>query len=203
MSFDDVRFPTAISRGSSGGPERRTEIVATGSGAEERNSRWADSRRRYDAGVGVASLDDLHEVIAFFEARRGRLRAFRFKDHADWKSCAPGASVSALDQAIGTGDGTQVSFQLVKRYGDYVRSITKPVAGSVRLAVAGVAVTGFSVDALRGIVTLASAPAAGAQVTAGFAFDVPVRFDSDALRINLTQFAAGEIPEIPLIEVRQ
>ena len=203
MSFDDVRFPTAISRGSSGGPERRTEIVATGSGAEERNSRWADSRRRYDAGVGVASLDDLHEVIAFFEARRGRLRAFRFKDHADWKSCAPGAQVSALDQAIGTGDGTRRSFQLVKRYGDYVRTITKPVAASVRVAVAGIAVTGFSVDALNGIVTLATAPVVGAAVTAGFAFDVPVRFDSDALRINLTQFAAGEIPEIPLVEVRQ
>jgi uncharacterized protein (TIGR02217 family) len=206
MSFDDVRFPTAISRGSSGGPERRTEIVATGSGAEERNSRWANSRRRYDAGVGVASLDDLHQVIAFFEARRGRLRGFRFKDHTDWKSCAPGASVSALDQAIGTGDGTRRSFQLVKRYGAgpeaHVRTITKPVAGSVRLAVAGSPTTGFSLDPLSGIVTLAVAPAAGAAVTAGFEFDVPVRFDSDMLRINLTQFAAGEIPEIPLVEIR-
>ena len=89
MSFDNVRFPTAISRGSSGGPERRTDIVVTGSGAEERNSRWADSRRRYDAGFGIRSLDDIHQVIAFFEERRGRLTGFRFKDHMDWKSCAP------------------------------------------------------------------------------------------------------------------
>jgi uncharacterized protein (TIGR02217 family) len=206
MSFDDVRFPAAISRGSSGGPERRTEIVVTGSGAEERNSRWADSRRRYDAGFGIKSLDDIHQVIAFFEERRGRLIGFRFKDHMDWKSCAPRAQVSHLDQAIGTGDGTRTSFQLVKRYGsglrDYVRTITKPVAGSVRLAVAGTAVTGFSVNHLDGVVTLAQAPASGAAVTAGFEFDVPVRFDTDELRINLTQFAAGDIPQIPLAEIR-
>jgi uncharacterized protein (TIGR02217 family) len=206
MSFDDVRFPTAISRGSSGGPERRTEIVVTGSGAEERNSRWADSRRRYDAGFGIRSLDDIHQVIGFFEERRGRLIGFRWKDHVDWKSCAPGTAVSALDQIIGTGDGTRVSFQLVKRYGtglrDHLRTITKPVAGSVRVAVAGSAVTGFSVDHMTGIVTLAAAPAASAQVTAGFEFDVPVRFDTDQLRINLTQFAAGDIPQIPLVEIR-
>jgi uncharacterized protein (TIGR02217 family) len=206
MSFDDVRFPTAISRGSSGGPERRTEIVVTGSGAEERNSRWANSRRRYDAGFGIKSLDDIHQVIAFFEERRGRLIGFRFKDHMDWKSCAPRAQVSRFDQTIGTGDGARASFQLVKRYGsglrDYVRTITKPVAGTVRIAVAGTAVTGFSVNHLSGVVTLAQAPASGAAVTAGFEFDVPVRFDTDELRINLTQFAAGDIPQIPLVEIR-
>jgi uncharacterized protein (TIGR02217 family) len=206
MSFDDVRFPTAISRGSSGGPERRTEIVVTGSGAEERNSRWAESRRRYDAGFGIRSLDDIHQVIGFFEERRGRLIGFRWKDHVDWKSCAPGTATSALDQIIGMGNGTRVSFQLVKRYGtglrDHLRTITKPVAGSVRVAVAGSAVTGFTVDHLTGVVTLAAPPAAGAQVTAGFEFDVPVRFDTDELRINLTQFAAGDIPQIPLVEIR-
>ena len=206
MSFDDVRFPTTISRGASGGPERRTEIVVTGSGAEERNSRWADSRRRYNAGFGVKSLDDIHEVIGFFEERRGQLHGFRWKDHLDFKSTAPLSDVTALDQAIGTGDGVTKTFQLVKRYGsglrDYSRVIAKPVAGTVQIAVAGRAVTGFSVDALSGLVTLAAAPAAGAAVTAGFEFDVPVRFDTDELRINLTQFAAGEIPDIPIVEIR-
>ena len=208
MSFDDVRFPVSISRGSSGGPERRTEIVATGSGSEERNSRWANSRRRYDAGFGVKSLDDIHTLVAFFEERRGRLHGFRWKDHADFKSCAPRAQVSPLDQVIGTGDGVTASFQLVKRYGaglrDYLRVITKPVGPSVRVGVAGVEVTGFSVDALTGIMTFppGKIPAAGARVTAGFEFDVPVRFDTDQLVINLTQFAAGEIPEIPLVEIR-
>ena len=206
MSFDDVRFPTSISRGSSGGPERRTEIVVTGSGAEERNSRWADSRRRYNAGFGVKSLDDIHLVVAFFEERRGRLHGFRWKDHLDFKSGAVSAAVTPRDQAIGTGDGTNRSFQLVKRYGtglrDYLRTITKPVAGSVRIAVGGQEVTGFTLDAFTGLVTLAAAPAAGAAVTAGFLFDVPVRFDTDELRINLAQFAGGDIPDIPIVEIR-
>ncbi len=206
MSFDDVRFPPQISRGSTGGPERRTEIVVTGSGTEERNSRWAHSRRRYNAGFGVKSLDDIQLVVAFFEERRGRLHGFRWKDHLDFKSCAPGAEISPLDQAIGTGDDATRSFQLVKRYGaglrDYLRSITKPVAGSLRVAVNGQEVTGFSLDAQAGVVTLAAAPPAGAAVTAGFAFDVPVRFDTDALRINLAQFAGGDIPDIPILEIR-
>ena len=206
MGFDDVRFPPQISRGSTGGPERRTEIVVTGSGAEERNSRWADSRRRYNAGFGVKSLDDIHRVVAFFEERRGRLHGFRWKDHLDFTSGLPGAAVTATDQAIGTGDGTATRFQLVKRYGtglrDYLRSITKPIAGSVRIAVNGQEVTGFTLDALTGVVTLAAAPVPGATVTAGFAFDVPVRFDTDELRINLAQFAGGDIPDIPIVEIR-
>lgn len=206
MGFDDVRFPPQISRGSTGGPERRTEIVVTGSGAEERNSRWADSRRRYNAGFGVKSLDDIHLVVAFFEERRGRLHGFRWKDHLDFTSGLPGAAVTATDQAIGTGDGTATRFQLVKRYGtglrDYLRDITKPVAGSVRVAVNGQEVTGFTLDALTGVVTLAAAPVPGATVTAGFAFDVPVRFDTDELRINLAQFAGGDIPDIPIVEIR-
>ena len=206
MSFDDVRFPTAISRGTSGGPMRRTDIVMTASGGEERNSRWANSRRRYNAGFGVKSLDDIHAVIAFFEARNGRLRGFRWKDHADFKSCAPSANVSALDQAIGTGTGAVAGFQLVKRYGTgpgvYLRTITRPVAGTVRVAVAGIETAAFSVDALTGRVLFTAPPPAGAAVTAGFQFDVPVRFDTDELRINLAQFASGDIPDIPVIEIR-
>ncbi len=208
MAFDDIRFPVAVSRGATGGPERRTDIVVLGSGAEERNSRWADSRRRYNAGFGVKSLDDIHDVVRFFEERRGRLHGFRWKDHMDFKSCAPGETVSALDQQIGTGTGSLASFALVKRYGtglrDYVRAITKPVPGSVVVAVDGIAAAAFSVNALTGIVTFeaGSLPAPGAIVTAGFHFDVPARFDSDQLRINFSHFAAGDIPDIPVVEIR-
>lgn len=110
MAFDDIRFPTAISRGATGGPERRTDIVVTGSGAEERNSRWADSRRRYNAGFGVKSLNDIHDVIKFFEERRGRLHGFRWRDHMDFKSCAPQAQISRTDQLLGTGNGVSAAF---------------------------------------------------------------------------------------------
>ena len=206
MSFDDVRFPPAISRGSTGGPERRTEIVTTASGREERNSRWADSRRRFNAGFGVKSLNDVHEVVAFFEERRGRLHAFRWKDHADFKSCAPQNGISPTDQIVGTGDGATAGFQLVKNYGsglrNYTRAITKPVAGSVVAAINGIITTGFTVNTTTGTITFSVAPSIGQTVTAGFAFDVPVRFDTDQLSINLAHFGAGDIPEIPVVEVR-
>lgn len=207
IPFHEVRFPTAIAFAASGGPERKTEIVALGSGHEERNSRWADSRRRYNAGYGVKSLDDLHAVIAFFEERRGRLYGFRWRDRADWKSCAPGGTPSATDQAIATGDGATTAFQLMKTYGSvyapWTRTIAKPVAGSVVVAVDGVPLAGgWICDATTGVVTFALAPNAGAAITAGYEFDVPVRFDTDTLEINLSHFAAGDIPAIPLVEIR-
>ncbi|WP_072392071.1 DUF2460 domain-containing protein [Hyphomicrobium sp. CS1GBMeth3] len=211
MSFHEVRFPTAISRGAQGGPERRTDVVVLGSGYEERNSRWAASRRGYNAGYGVTSLNALHEVIAFFEERRGRFHGFRWRDHVDWKSCAPGAATSALDQEIGTGNGANRTFQLRKTYGSahapFTREIRKPVAGTVKVAVNGVSKvesTHFTVDATTGVVLFedGEAPAGGATVSAGFEFDVPVRFDTDKLDINLSGFASGAIPNIPIIEIR-
>ncbi|MCA0433503.1 MAG: DUF2460 domain-containing protein [Proteobacteria bacterium] len=208
MGFDNARFPTGIARGSSGGPERRTEVVTTASGREERNSRWAHSRRSYNVGLGVKTLDDLHAVIAFFEERRGRLHAFRFKDHADFKSCPPQGEITPFDQVIGEGDGITAGFQLSKLYGEglrsYRRDISAPVAGTVRVAVDAVESSDFIVDETTGIVSFAEGhvPAAGAVVQAGFAFDVPVRFDTDRIAINLAHFEAGEIPDIPLLEVR-
>lgn len=211
MSFHDVRFPTAISRGAQGGPERRTDVVTLGSGFEERNSRWANSRRIYNAGYGVKTLDDLHAVIAFFEERRGRLHGFRWRDHMDWKSCAPGAIPAAADQTLGTGNGVLTTYQLKKTYGSlyapWSRDIKKPVPGTVLIAVAGVAKTAgthFTLDALTGIITFLSGqiPTPGQLVTAGFEFDVPVRFDTDKLEVSVSGFRHGAIPNIPILEVR-
>jgi uncharacterized protein (TIGR02217 family) len=208
MNFHEVRFPAALSVGSTGGPERRTEIVSLSNGFEERNSPWAHSRRRYDAGLGVRSLDDLAEVVAFFEARHGQLYGFRWKDWTDWKSCAPSAAPGPLDQPLGTGDGTARVFALAKTYASggqaYRRPVKKPVAGTVKVAVAGIALGGgqYAVDHAAGLVELAVAPAVGAAVTAGFEFDVPVRFDADRISASLAGFAAGEVPSIPVIEVR-
>lgn len=210
MSFHEILFPVDISRGSQGGPERRTDVVVLGSGREERNTRWADSRRVYNAGYGVKSLDELHAVIEFFEERRGRLYGFRWRDHADWKSCLPGSTPSPLDQVIGLGTGAQAGFQLIKTYGGahapYQREITKPILGSISVAVAGVVKSqqAFSVDYATGGIVFAGGhiPVSGAVVTAGFEFDVPVRFDSDKLEIDITGFKHGAIPSIPLVEVR-
>ncbi|WP_308916788.1 DUF2460 domain-containing protein [Jannaschia sp. LMIT008] len=207
MAFDDVRFPARISFGATGGPERMTEIVTLANGREERNTPWAHSRRRFDAGTGIRSLDDVAEVVAFFEARRGRLRAFRWKDWSDFQSCSPSGTIAATDQVLGHGDGARTAFLLSKTYGGgdhgYVRPIGKPVVGSVVVAVNGEPVAaGFEVDHGSGTVTFGAPPPSGTVVSAGFAFDVPVRFDTDALPVTAAGFAAGILPEIPVLEVR-
>ena len=209
MSFHEIRFPSALSIGSSWGPERLTEIVTLSNGYEERNTPWADSRRRYDAGLGLRSLADVDTLIAFFEARRGQLYGFRWKDWADFKSSGAEAAVGFDDQVLGSGDGATVSFQLVKTYQsgaeNYVRDVRKPVAGSVRVGVGGVELsegTDFTVSAETGLVSLNTAPAPGVEVTAGFEFDVAVRFDTDALAVSIATFNAGEVPSVPVVEVR-
>lgn len=206
MAFHPIRFPLDVALGARGGPERATDIVTLRSGREERNSRWAQSRRRYNAGYGVKSRADMQAVLGFFEERRGRFHAFLWRDGLDHSSNGGDGAPTAFDQAIGVGDGTTTAFQLTKTYGasfdPYLRPITKPAGGSVRVAVGGVELTsGFTANALTGIVTFALAPATDAPVTAGFLFDVPVRFDIDRLDIELTSFDAAEVPSIPLIEV--
>ena len=207
--FHDVRFPLAVAFGATGGPERRNEIVSLTSGREKRNARFAHSRRRYDAGTGVRSLADLYAVISFFEARRGSLHAFRFRDPFDMKSCAPDETPGALDQILGIGNGVQTRFALIKTYGAgadaYQRPIRKPMAGTLKVAVNGAVQNGdaYMFDAASGEIVFAagSIPAPGKTGTAGYEFDVPVRFDTDSLSASLTAFKAGQFPAIPLIEV--
>lgn len=209
MAFHEIRFPTNVSFGSMGGPERLTEIVTLANGFEERNTPWEHSRRRYDAGLGLRSLDDVDALLAFFEARRGRLHAFRWKDWSDCKSCRPSQDISPLDQRIGIGDGVTTVFQLSRLYasGDasYLRPIRKPVAGMVRAAVAydpKVEGDEFTVDVTTGKITFTVAPDIGTIVSAGFEFDVPARFDSDRIQTSVASFRAGEIPNVPIVEVR-
>jgi uncharacterized protein (TIGR02217 family) len=208
MAFHEVRFPDNIGRGARGGPERRTQIVELASGAEERNASWANSRRRFDVAYGIRRADDLAAVVAFFEARNGRLHGFRFKDWADYKSGIPSQAPGPQDQLIGTGDGSTTAFQLVKHYASggqtWTRGIAKPVTGSVRIALGGVEQpSGWSVDTTTGVVTFSAAPGAGVAITAGFEFDVPVRFDTDVLDVRLDFERLGAITSIPLLEIRR
>lgn len=208
MAFHEVRLPARLAFGSTGGVERRTEIVTLGSGFERRSTPWAEGRRRYLIGANLRSLDDMAALTAFFEARRGRLYGFRFRDFADFKSCPPGAATGAEDQALGQGDGVRTGFALSKRYGEddnaADRRIAKPVEGTVRVAVDGIERPGdaFAVDYATGLITLDEAPPVGSVVTAGFEFDTPVRFDTDRIEVTLESFGAGRMTAAPLIEVR-
>lgn len=208
-AFHEVQFPDSISKGSSGGPMRVTDIVTLRSGFEERNTIWANSRHMYDAGLGIRSMDDIYEVKAFYEARRGKLYGFRWKDWSDFRSGPPNTPVTPLDQLIGTGTGALTTFQLKKTYDSggytYVRDITKPVEGTVKLAVNGVEkleTSDWTLDYTTGVVTMLSAPGNSLSVRAGFEFDVPVRFDQDQLEINVELYSAGQVPNIKIVELR-
>ena len=208
MAFHDIRFPADLSFGSLGGPERRTEIVALASGHEERNTPWAQARRRYDAGLGLRSLDDIERLIAFFEARQGMLHGFRWKDWADYRSAPASREILPTDQPLGIGDGVQTAFQLAKTYGSggfsARRVITKPIPATVRPALGGLEQReGWVVDPLTGLIHFDTPPGRGAEVTAGFEFDVPVRFDTDLIQVSVASFQAGEVPRVPVIEVRE
>jgi len=209
MSFHDVRFPASLSFGSIGGPERRTDVVTLTNGFEERNAPWAHSRRRFDAGLGLRSLEDIETLIAFFEARSGQMYGFRWKDWSDYKSSSAGKDITFHDQQIAMCDGVTREFQLLKTYRSgghlYQRPITKPVAGTVKLGLdqeemqEGV---DFTLDINSGRVTLGLAPEQGRALVAGYEFDVPVRFDTDRIQTSVASFQAGEAPTVPVVEIR-
>jgi len=202
-AFDDVRFPIALGRAASVEPTFSTQIVTTASGAEQRNADWADARLSFDAGPGVRGEAELHDLIAFFRARRGAAAGFRFEDPFDNSSKGMTGEPGTADQAIGTGDGVSTEFPLVKHYGGQVRRITRPVGGTVRVSVDGAErIGGWSLGG-KGVIAFDEPPGAGAEVAAGFRFDVPVRFAEDKLVVGLATFAAGEAPSVPLIEIRE
>lgn len=207
QGFHDIRFPLDIAFNSTGGPSFSTTVTELASGAEQRNINWSQARAQYDISTGIRAEDDVVEVLHFFRARQGRAFGFRFKDWADFTSNPSFGPASSTDQILGVGDGVQVDFELIKTYGEaqanYIRRITKPVAGSVNVAIDGVeAISGFSVDHDEGVIRFDTPPAVGVSVSAGFEFDVPVRFNADTLSLRASSFRAGEIPNIGLVEVR-
>ena len=206
QDFDDVDFPIAIGRAAQVVTEFATQVIASPSGHEQRVSEWAEARMAYDVGPGVRSEEELRVLAAFFRARRGAARGFRFRDPLDASSAGGDGVPGAGDQLLGIGDGVRRDFALVKRYGPgpdaQVRRVTLPVAGSVVASVGGTATTAFALLS-DGVLLFDVAPAAGAEVRAGFRFDVPVRFAEDRLAIDRASFLAGEAAEVLLIEVRR
>ncbi len=206
QSFDDVLYPFALGRNTAVAPEFSTRITVTSSGHERRNALWSDARINFDVGPGIRSESELSQLIAFFRARRGPARGFRICDPFDFSSNGMTGTPTMLDQTLGLGDGAQSDFQLVKTYGDgdeaQIRPITRPRAVTVQVSVDGVSSSNWTLlDG--GIVSFTEAPAAGAEVKAGFFFDVPVRFAEDRIDVSGINFDAGEAPSIPLVELRE
>lgn len=202
MAFDEVRLPGCIERGAQGGPGFKTTIITLSSGFEKRNQDWSETRGSWDIGYGIKTTDDLNDLIAFFYARRGRARGFRFKDWSDY---------ILKKQAIGIGDGANDDYQLFKRYTsggqDYDRILTKIVSGSELVYVNDVLQPGsaYTINYNTGLITFAGGniPGMGLIVSASAEFDVPVRFDIDKLNITMQQFDQGAIPQVTLVELKQ
>ena len=207
MAFDEIELPLRVGFGSKGGPNFSTEIIAIDSGYERRNQNWAQARRVYDARSGVRSAADAAALLNFFHARAGRARGFRLKDWSDYSSAADNLSSPVFsDQIIGTGDGATLVFQLSKNYSSggvtHNRVIAKPQAGSVMVGGGGAQrLSGWSVDTTTGLVTFASAPTSGQVITAGFLFDVSVRFDTDYLSLSAENYVAYQA-DVPIVEIR-
>jgi uncharacterized protein (TIGR02217 family) len=202
--FDDITFPIEIGNEASVSPNFSTNIVTTASGFESRNANWAQARLRFDAGPGVRGDAELETLLGFFRARRGPAVAFRFRDPYDYSSSGMTGDPTATDQIVGTGDGSTDRFALVKHYGaGEMRRVTRPVPGSVKVAIDGTELVTGWLCGDQGIIEFEDAPDEGAEVTAGYLFDVPVRFADDRIEVNRATFLAGEAPSIPLIEVRE
>jgi uncharacterized protein (TIGR02217 family) len=208
VDFDDIQFPGKISLNSVAGPEFSTDVTETAGGFEKRNQNWSGARLRFNVATGVRTQTDYEDVLKFFYGRSGRARGFRFQDWTDCKSCLITGTPAHTDQVLGTGDGAKQFFQLQKSYVSgpvtYLRKITRPVAASVKVGLGGInQVSGWTVNLSTGLITFASPPANGVAVTAGFIFDVPARFDIDRLEpIHLFE-GAVQLPELPVVEIRE
>jgi uncharacterized protein (TIGR02217 family) len=202
--FDDVSFPIEIGAEASVSPGFSTNVVTSASGNEYRNANWQQARLRFDAGPGIRGDAEVETLLKFFRARRGGAVGFRFRDPYDFSSNGMSGTPTAADQQIGTGDGATERFSLKKSYaGGEQRRISRPLAGSVLIAVDGMELaSGWTLEDY-GEVVFDDPPDSGAIVTAGFLFDVPVRFADDRLEINRATFLAGEAPSVPLIEIRE
>lgn len=205
QAFDDILFPLEIGREALAIAEFSTNVVTTLSGHERRNSDWSDARLSYDVGPGVRGEEELGVLLDFFRARRGAAIGFRFADPFDFSSNGMAGEPTMLDQQLGVGDGFRTHFPLVKSYGDgdgQVRRITRPRAFTILVAVDGVYHDEWSWRE-GGVIDFISAPAAGSIISAGYHFDVPVRFAEDRIEVARVTFGAGDMPSVPLVEIRE
>jgi len=216
MAFYEHRLPTDIEKNAVGGPRFKTRVNAVDSGQEQRNIDWVNRRGEWDLAGAFMYLDrpaaetrtDVQIVLDLFHAQQGRAHGFRYKDPADFK-IGDVDNPTTDNQSIGTGDTSETAFQVFKRYTfgavNYDRDIKKLVTGKAVFLLDNVVktvTTDYTVDLDTGIVTWNSPPGAGVDVQCAVEFDVPVRFDIDHLEISAELAALGQVPSIPIVELR-
>ncbi len=205
MAFDEVRFNVNISLNAVGGLGFETDITPLTSGHEQRNKVWEEFRGEWEVDLPAMSPSDLESDLAFFYARNGRWRGFRFKDWSDY---------TLVRQSIGTGDGADVTWQIYKRYTssiNYDRDLTKIVAASVSVWVNSSLMTegggaDYTLDYDTGIITFNTVspvvPGSSDDIEVACEFDVPVRFDMDKPNVRMIEPALAEWRNIRIVETR-
>lgn len=177
MAFIERRLNERVRMGFTGGPRFKTSIVPLDNGKEQRNQEWSRARWEFECPFTNADPDDVvSDVRDVFFAARGMNDGFRFKDWDDYQ---------ATNESLGNAPSGTTAVQLIKTYAagfpsPYVRNILKPVSGTVTVYQAGVAKAG-TLDTTTGLFTPSSGWTEGQPLTWTGEFDVPVRFDDDAL----------------------
>ena len=195
--IETPRYPVAQSDGSGGGVGFKTFVGLGRSALEQRLRNWTAVRGRWNLAAESFDRADVAVLKTYFMACRGRAVGFRIKDLADY---------TMTDADIGTGNGSNKIFRLQKQYTfgsvTYNRRIWKPVSGTQIVKVAGAPAGTYSLDTTTGIITFVTAPLLGQAVTASCEFDVPVRFDTDTLPLNVEDWEQHSVAEVPVIELR-
>lgn len=228
--FADVYLPDNIrSYPWRSSPRTSTTIVTSASGAEQRNQNWIHPLRSFSAPDAVRCYDTVQDLQDHFFVMGGPATSFPMRDPLDFASrrlAAPNLAKdpTMTDQNLGHGDGVNRFFQLQKtitRGGlTYVRKIELPIVDSCLFALDGLPIDTpnptlaggpYTVDVDRngGLITFDHAPGAHMVVSAGYFFDVPVRFEADdsldrliqafeldgfaSLNFNETKFCCGSV----------
>jgi len=221
MAFNDIRLPIEVERGAVGGPGFKTTVLQLESGFEQRNVDWSQIRGEWDISYGLMNMDNnglqtaVEDILHFFIVNRGKGDGWRFKDWSDYR-IGTVSNPTNDNQRIGLGDDAQTVFQVFKQYSfgglTYDRTLKKLVSGQVVVLLDNVVQgSGFTIDLTLATITFSVAPAStggtgpGGEVSVEVAleFDIPVRFDEDRLKISVETSLAGQIPPIPIIELRR
>lgn len=224
-----VKLPEEIEKGALGGPRFNTSVLTLDSGFEKRNKNWIDTRGEWDIGYGLLkkfnadplSIEvDLDQIVNLFYIANGMADSFRFLDFSDFEIGMENGVDLANPQTIGFGDDVITQFQVFKRYSfpgavaTHDRFLTKLVESTVRVYLEGTLqtiTTHYTVDADRGNINMVTAPAStggsgpgGEEILAiRTEFENHVRFNTDALDVNMELFSAGSWPSFPIIELRE
>ncbi len=206
MAFHDVTLPENFQYGSSAGAGFATIIQTTASGHEVRVARQTQPVHRLSLQAALWTKTEAKALKAFAIARRGSFHSFKVKDFSDYTSNDDGETAPTnLDQEIGTGDGVETTFQIVKVYnkggdGEFSRVITLPEEGTVVVSLDGVNTTAWTLNG-AGEITFSSPPGVGVVIKVGFKFFIAVRFAADFDKWARLQADAFEVWSLPLLDV--